>query len=109
MPLRPGYDGRVNRAMTERDSLPGAEIVIVGIADLEAGRETPDASAVLMASTRLRAAGIKVPPASTGEPAAHRLYEQLARDDPRNAYSRYNAIARRVISFARAAERARGS
>ncbi len=81
--------------------------MIAGIADLEAGRDTADANAVLMASTRLRAAGADVPLTTTSEPAAHRLYEQLAIEDPLNAHSRYNAIVRRVISFARAAERAR--
>jgi hypothetical protein len=102
----PGYDGRVQSEATGNDSLPGAEIVIAGIADLEAGRDTTDANAVLMAATRLRAAGAMVPSVANGEPAAHRLYKQLATDDPRNAHSRYNAIVRRVISFARATERA---
>jgi hypothetical protein len=103
-----GYDGLLDSETTASGALPGAEIVNTGIADLEAGRDTPQADAVLMAATRLRAAGAKVPPAVTREPAAHRLYARLARDDPRNAHSRYNAIVRRVISFARASERARG-
>jgi hypothetical protein len=89
-------------------SLPGAEIVSAGMADLAAGRDTAEASAVLMAATRLRQSGIKVPTASTEQPPAHRLYEQLAREDPRAAHSRYNAIVRRLVSFARASERARG-
>ena len=88
-------------------SLPGAEIVNAGIVDLEAGRDTVEANAVLMAAARLRAAGQNVPDAARSQPAAHRLYEQLARDDARGAHSHYNAILRRVISFARAAERAR--
>jgi hypothetical protein len=41
-------------------------------------------------------------------PAAHRLYEKLAREAPRNAHARYNAIVRRIVSFARAAEHAQG-
>ena len=86
--------------------LPGAEIVNRGLADLAAGRDTPEASAVAMASVRLGAAGIAVPPSQPVEPAAHRLYHQLAAEDPRNAHSRYNAIVRRVVSFARAAEHA---
>jgi hypothetical protein len=97
----------VDLQVTALGSLPGAEIVIAGIADLEAGRDTADASAVLMAATRLRAVGAGIPLTTTGEPAAHRLYDQLADEDPLNAHSRYNAIVRRVISFARAAERAR--
>lgn len=104
----PGYDGIVSSRTTAPGSLPGAEIVVAGIADLEAGRDTVNANAVLMAAGRLRAAGVSVPPISPDEPAAHRLYRQLAHDDPANAHSRYNAIVRRVISFARANERARG-
>lgn len=86
---------------------PGAEIVSEGLSDLAAGRETVSSNAVAMASTRLRAAGIEVPEAGDGQPAAHRLYEKLAREDPRGAHSRYNAIVGRVVSFARAAEHAR--
>ena len=87
--------------------LPGAEIVIVGLADLAAGRDTASSDAVSMASARLRDAGIEVPPqAGHPRPASHRLYEKLADEDPRNAHSRYNAIVRRVVSFAQAAEHA---
>ncbi len=82
--------------------------MVAGIADLEAGRDTVDADTVLMAARRLRAAEMEVPPVATAEPAAHLLYERLARDDPRNAHSRYNAIVRRMTSFARAIECARG-
>ena len=88
-------------------SLPGSEIVLPGLADLEAGRDTAAAAAVAMASTRLRGAGVPVPeiPAS-GQPAAHHLYELLASDHGDAAHSRYNATVRRIVSFARAAERA---
>jgi hypothetical protein len=87
--------------------LPGSEIVEPGLADLRAGRDTPHSYAVLMASERLRAAGIEVPAAGPGPPASHMLYESLAADDARNAHSRYNAIVRRIVSFARAAEHGR--
>lgn len=89
-------------------SLPGAEIVLAGLADLERGHESEHADAVLMASERLRAAGLAIPSVAADRPAAHRLYERLATADPRGAHSRYNAIVGRVVSFARAAERARG-
>ena len=88
-------------------TLPGSEIVLQGLADLQEGRETQNSEAVLIAATRLRAAGLDVPPATAETPAAHRLYARLAAEDARNAHSRYNAIIRRVGSFARAAERAR--
>jgi hypothetical protein len=94
--------------MTEEDlrSLPGAEIVLAGLADLERGRESEHADAVLMAAERLRGAGLAIPAVATDRPAAHRLYARLASDDPRGAHSRYNAIVGRVVRFARAAERA---
>jgi hypothetical protein len=99
----------MNATRTGLDSLPGSEIVLAGIGDLEAGRESIDSNAVLMASRRLRGAGIEVPTAEESSSAAsHRLYELLAVEDARNAHSRYNAIAARVVSFARAAEHARG-
>jgi len=89
-------------------SLPGAEIVLPGLADLEAGRESVNASAVQAAAPRLRRAGLDAPGAEGGVPAAHRLYEQLGEQLGDGAHSRYNAILARVASFAGAAERARG-
>lgn len=85
------------------DGLPGAEIVGPGLADLENGRDTVAANAVLMAASRLRLAGIPVPEGN-GPEAGHRLYALLDEDDPGGAYSRYNAIIRRVVSFARSVE-----
>jgi len=55
-----------------------------------------------MASPRLRALGFDVP-VSVGAGPSHRLYELLEREGP-GAYSRYNALVRRMVSFARAAE-----
>jgi hypothetical protein len=91
--------------------LPGSEIVLPGLADLRAGRPSIDASAVQSAATRLRRAGIDVPSPSVdtnAPPAAHVLYRQLRDELGDAAHSRYNAILRRVLSFAGAAERARG-
>ena len=87
-------------------ALPGAETVRKGLDDLDAGRETAEAAAVQVAARRLRAGGLAVPPRDpdAGEPG-HELYRLLADDlDP---HSRYNAILRRVDSFARALEGAR--
>jgi hypothetical protein len=89
------------------DKLPGAEIVLPGIADLEAGRQTVNASAVQSAAPRLRRAGLEVPPAEGDVPPAHTLYMQLSHELGDSAHSRYNAILSRVASFAGAAERAR--
>jgi hypothetical protein len=92
----------------ELKRLPGAEIVLPGLADLKAGRESVNASAVQAAAPRLRRAGVSAPTADGSQPAAHRLYEQLSDQLGDGAHSRYNAILARVASFAGAAERARG-
>lgn len=88
-------------------SLPGAEIVLPGIADLAAGRETVNAMAVQCAATRLRRIDLDAFGQEDEPPAAHRLYAQLREELGDAAHSRYNAILSRVDSFAGAAERAR--
>lgn len=90
------------------ESLPGAEIVLPGLEDLREGRETIDATSVLLARSRLIAAGLGVPegPAMQAEPS-HRLYRLLEDSEVEDPYSRYNAILRRVDSFARTLEGAR--
>ena len=90
--------------------LPGAEIVLAGIADVEAGRKTVNASAVLSAASRLSRIGLgPLPSSSEDAPATHELYGQLNDELGDGAHSRYNAILARVASFAGAAERARSS
>jgi hypothetical protein len=91
------------------EKLPGAEIVLAGIADLKEGRMTTNALAVQAAAPRLRSLGLEVASAKGDVPAAHLLYEQLHQKLGDAAHSRYNAILSRVASFARAAERARVS
>lgn len=88
------------------DGAPGADLVASGLEDLAAGRETIAALLVLMASTRLRSVGLDVPSLPVERPA-HRLYDLLVQDDARSAHGRYNALVRRLASFARAAEHAR--
>lgn len=89
--------------------LPGAEIVLAGIADLQAGRTSVNASAVQCAAPRLRRIGLEAPSAEGDIPAAHDLYRQLRAEHGDAAHSRYNAILARVASFAGAAELARRS
>lgn len=88
--------------------LPGAEIVLPGIADLKRNQPSVNALAVQAAAPRLRHLGLEAPSAAADDvPAAHRLYQELQQELGDGAHSRYNAILRRVVSFARAAERAR--
>lgn len=85
---------------------PGADLVEEGLHDLEAGRETVAGLLVSIARQRLGYVGIDVPMSAVERPS-HRLYDLLAEDDSRTAHSRFNALVRRLVSFARAAEHAR--
>lgn len=89
--------------------LPGFEIFDQGMADLESGRDTPEAAALRMASRRLTGLGLDVPAEEGPVPASHHLYELLAATDPRTAHGRFNAIAARLSSFINAVEHARAS
>jgi hypothetical protein len=85
-------------------SFPGHELVSAGLSDLAAGRESVSSLLVAMAAPRLRRLGFDVPEGG-GERPSHCLYELLSEVD-QGAHSRYNALIARVVSFARAAERA---
>ena len=89
-----------------------------GVRDLAAGATgTAAALLVRIAAPRLRRLGVAVPRtvprtgaqagAAIGAPAEpddpeRALYLLLAAEDPRTAHGRYNAMVRRVTSFARA-------
>lgn len=88
------------------DQLPGEDIVRAGISDLLDSRDTPAAALVRMARPRLEAVGLDVPVVEGDGSAGHTLYGLLMTEDPRTAYSRYNALVSRMVSFARAAEHA---
>lgn len=104
---RPRTLSRMDRA--EIETFPGGEIVTAGLGDLAAGHDSVEAAAVLMASRRLRGVGIEVPGPPAELSASHHLYDLLSAELGDAAHSRYNAIVRRVISFARSAEHARPS
>ena len=87
------------------DDLPGADLYVAAVEDLRAGVESPAALLIALARGRLVDAGLSVPAVAVDRPA-HRLYDLLAAEDPESAHSRYNALLRRIVSFARAAEHA---
>src|SRR3954454_4015209 len=93
-----GYNSGVGGA--QYAGLPGADLVTEGLEDLEAGRESIASLLVAIGAPRLRTLGLPVPEA--GALPEHRLYALLARDEPGNAHSRYNALVRRLVSFERA-------
>lgn len=87
--------------------MPGGDLVAAGLEDLRSGLGTSrEALLVEAAGSRLRAAGIPVPPSEKGADAPHRLYRLLAERHGDDAHGRYLALLRQVESFARAAEHA---
>jgi hypothetical protein len=83
------------------EDLPGGDLVEAGLEDLQRGVESAPALLVASFAPRLRRLGVAVPDHSLEEPE-HRLYELLARERAGSAHSRYNALVRRMVSFARA-------
>lgn len=90
------------------DGLPDADLISSGLADLQAGRkETVPALLVTIASRRLRDLGLPVPPTGTLCPEPERqLYRRLgASAGPHDdVYHTYNALVRRLVSFAQCLE-----
>jgi len=91
---------------TVPNDFPGHDLVSKGLNDLAQARESEESLLVAMAAPRLRALGFDVPDGG-GERPSHRLYEVLS-DTYADAYSRYNALIARMVSFAHAAEHASG-
>lgn len=79
--------------------LPGEALVRRGLADLRSGLRTVAACALDTARSRLQHDGIRWDTTSPGrqEPELE-LYELLRREGG-DAYSRYNAILRELVSF----------
>lgn len=85
--------------------LPGAEIVESGLRDLRAGERTESALLVLIAGPRMKRLGLEIPERSDiARPYEHALYALLEETQGDGAYSRYNSLIRRIVSFSRALE-----
>lgn len=84
--------------------LPGESLVRSGLADVAAGRCTIPALVVAMARTRLTNAGLLPSNARVEEDPERELYRQL-RLEGGDAYSRYNALVRELVSFELALDR----
>lgn len=83
------------------EDLPGADLVETGLRDLGQGVESREALLVAAFAPRLRRLGVEIPPHAIPEPE-HRLYRLLAQWNSDSAHRRYNALVRRMVSFARA-------
>ncbi len=91
-------------------NLPGAELVSKGLYDLEGGIVSEESLLVMVASPRLRSLGIEVSLLpEIPLPHEHALYSLLEDTHGADAYSRYNSLIRRIVSFSRALEREVGA
>lgn len=84
--------------------LPGAAIVRQGLADLDAGRRTVPALLLEVARGRLTRAGLLSRADRSSEQDAELELYRLLRTEKGDAYSRYNALLRELVSFERALE-----
>lgn len=83
-------------------ALPGADLVLKGLRDLEVGADTVEALLVQVGAPKLRALGIDLETDHAGVSPEHRLYARLSDGGQDNAHSRYNALLRKLVSFERA-------
>ena len=83
-------------------ALPGADLVLKGLLDLERAEASNEALLVLIGAPKLRSLGVAVPVRHDATSPEHRLYARLEAEDSRTAHSRYNALVRRLVSFERA-------
>jgi len=89
----------VQLTQADFEALPGGALIWQGLADLEAGKRSVATLLIDIARPRLTELGIvphSAPPA-VAEPERE-LYQRL-RGEPGDAYSRYNALIRELISF----------
>ncbi|MXY53204.1 MAG: hypothetical protein F4Y86_11865 [Gammaproteobacteria bacterium] len=86
--------------------VPGQELVEAGLAALEQGEWTVEALLVAVGAPRLRLIGLRVPELRDApEHPELALYQALGRIYPDDAYSRYNALIRRLVSYEQEMER----
>jgi hypothetical protein len=88
------------------DSLPGNDLIEMGVEDLLHQRQTIAALLVAIGAPKLRSLGLEVPEDLPSNPE-HRLYDLLADSEPDSAHSKYNALIRRLVSFEHALARVR--
>ena len=82
-------------------SLPGNDLIVAGVEDLQNQKQTIAALLVAIGAPKLRSLGLELPDDLPTNPE-HRLYDLLAVTDSDSAHSRYNALIRRLVSFERA-------
>lgn len=89
----------------EFSGLPGSELVLKGLNDVAAEIVSEETLLLQICAPRLRRLGIEFPIQKQPRPYEHRLYEFLEDHHGKRAYSRYNSLLQRIVSFSQALER----
>ena len=84
------------------DGLPGEALMREGLADIQCGRSSIPACLAEIAGPRLRRMGLMPPGRSTPSPDSELRLYQLLRLQGGDAYSRYGALLRELVSFEQA-------
>lgn len=79
--------------------LPGESLVRQGLADVQAGRKTAPAYLIAIASPRLSRAGLLSDIEADLPPEPELCLYRLLQAEGGDAYSRYNALVRELVSF----------
>jgi len=88
----------------ELNELPGSELILSGLEDLDHGRNNTIGSLLIaIASIRLTAAGLDIPQVSLVSEPELVLYAQL-QNNREDAYPYYNALLNSLNSFCAALE-----
>jgi hypothetical protein len=82
--------------------LPGEDLIREGLADASQGRGTIPALLVAIALPRLRRAGLVGEISRDLQDDSELQLYRLLRSSPGDAYSRYNALLRRLVAFEQA-------
>ncbi|MBA3353134.1 MAG: hypothetical protein H0U23_12075 [Blastocatellia bacterium] len=82
-----------------KETFPGGQLIAAGVADYRAGRCSVPACLVSIARTRLTRAGLLPEGVLNPFPEPERQLYQLLREAGGDAYSRYNALLRELVSF----------
>ena len=85
--------------------LPGSALVLQGLADFQAGRRTIPGCLVQVAKGRLTLAGLLLQRSGDILPDPELQLYRLLRAEGGDAYSRYNALIRELVSFEQALDR----
>ena len=85
--------------------LPGEDLVLKGIEDLNRGEKTIESLLVCIAQPRLQACGLQFVPLKLDDYPEMHLYKLLAEKDPEQAHAQMNAYVRRLLSFENALEK----